>query len=314
MDTHNNIIRIGTRKSPLALIQTNIIINYMKLQEHEYSINRVISSGDNTTGYLRECGGKNLFSKELHQQLLDNKLDCAIHSLKDLETPLPEGLEIAAFANPEDPSDVLIINSNLNWPNPIKPIKIGTSSLRRERFLNYYLQKSPHTINLCRGNIQTRIAQLTNGDFDAIMLAAAGLKRSNFLKDNQLNGLNGFTHHIFPTSILTPSSGQGILAVVKRAADNRFEKYFKKINNVNAENSTKIERYFLKAIHATCHDPIGVHATIEDINNFTLNIMYFDHLIEPLTLKIYGNIKNYIKIVDELVIEFKKACAFRKSR
>src|SRR3989338_7056654 len=104
----NTKIRIGTRQSHLALVQTNLIIKAMRLNEHEYSIIPIVSTGDTTKGLLRNQGGKALFAKELHQALLDNNIDIAVHSMKDLETPLPEGLAIGAIAKREDPRDAII--------------------------------------------------------------------------------------------------------------------------------------------------------------------------------------------------------------
>lgn len=312
MDNHKHI-RIGTRNSPLAITQTNIIIKNMELNENEYSIVPVVSSGDKISGYLRNNGGKNLFSKELHQQLFENKIDIAVHSLKDLETPLPEGLEIACFSKRENPQDLIIFNNSFDWPNINKEINIGTSSLRRERFLNFYLQNKPYKISLCRGNIQTRLENLKKGKFDAIVLAAAGLIRSHLLDEGEIKNMPDFSCYFFDSDLLLPSSGQGVLAIVKRIDDDRFNNQINKVNDSNVQESALIERDFLNKINASCHDPLGVFAIIKD-NIFELNVMFFDNLVEPLRINISGNIKNKEELINKFVKDFKKACEFRKTR
>lgn len=308
----NTKIRIGTRQSFLALAQTNLIINEMGLSAHEYSIIPIISTGDKTKGLLRNQGGKALFAKELHQELLNNNIDIAIHSMKDLETPLPAELTIAAIAKREDPRDVIIFKKELDWNNENnKHISIGTTSLRREKFLQFYLNKNC-TIVPCRGNIQTRLNKLKNNEFDAIILAVAGLKRSKILHNGELQNLDEFSYHIFDTETFVPASGQGALAIVKRTNDNSCNDLLNKINHQPSVEEIKIERYFLEQINATCHDAIGAFAYIYN-QEFYFNVMFFDHLQSPLSLGMGGKLADKHEILDNLLDTFKKACEFRKN-
>lgn len=308
----NTKIRIGTRKSHLALAQTNLIIKEMGIKEHEYSIIPIISTGDKIKGLLRDQGGKALFAKELHQELLHNNIDIAIHSMKDLETPLPEGLVIGAISKREDPRDVIIFKKKLDWNHlNNKNISIGTASLRREKFLQFYLNKNCTIIN-CRGNIQTRINKLKNNEFDAITLAMAGLKRSQILNNGELQNLEDFSYHIFDTETFVPASGQGALAIVKRSNDNKNDDLLSTINHQTSAEEIKIERYFLEKINANCHDAIGVFAYIYNAE-FYFNVMFFDNLQSPLSLGIGGKLVNKQELLDNLLDTFKKACEFRKN-
>jgi hydroxymethylbilane synthase len=311
MNTHTKI-RIGTRQSPLALAQTDLIINQMELSESEYCIVPIISTGDKTEGLLRNQGGKALFAKELHQQLLDNNIDIAVHSMKDLETPLPTGLSIGATSKREDPRDMIILRPGLDWNNLEKTaITVGTASLRREQFLKFYLNKNCK-VAPCRGNIQTRINKLKDGEFDAITLAIAGLKRAKIFHNGKLNDLENFSYHVFDTETLVPASGQGTLAVVKRTDDKRFDYLLQKINHQESAEETSIERYFLENIHATCHDAIGAFAQVNN-QEFTLSIMFFDHLKSPLHLSSGSKVAEKYELLDSLLNTFKKACEFRKN-
>lgn len=311
MSTHNKI-RIGTRQSPLALTQTHLIIKEMELKEFEYEIVTVISTGDKTEGLLRSQGGKALFAKELHQQLLDNVIDIAVHSVKDLETPLPEGLAIGAITKREDPRDMIILKPGLDWHNLENEIIIGTASLRREQFLKFFLNQRCK-IFPCRGNIQTRINKFKNDEFDAIILAVAGLKRSSIFNKGNLIGLEGYPYYIFDTETFTPASGQGALAVVKRINDKNFDHLLHQVNHTASAEEINIERYFLESINATCHDAIGAFAQINN-QKFSLQVMFFDHLLSPLSLSIGGKLDEKTELLNSFNDMFKKACEFRKSR
>lgn len=311
MSTHNKI-RIGTRQSPLALTQTLLIIKEMELKEFECEIVPVISAADKTEGLLRNQGGKALFAKELHQQLLDNVIDIAVHSMKDLETPLPNGLAIGAIAKREDPRDMIILKPGLDCHNLENEITIGTASLRREQFLKFYLNQKCKILP-CRGNIQTRINKFKNGEFDAIILAFAGLKRSNIFHEGKLVGLEEFSYHVFDTETFVPASGQGALAVVNRTNDKKFDHLLQKVHHTTSAEEISIERYFLENMNATCHDAIGAFAQINN-QKFSLQVMFFDHLQSPLSLETGGKLTNKTELLNSLNDMFKKACDFRKSR
>ena len=167
-------IRIGTRKSALAMAQAKQVADAMNINGN-YELVPIVSSGDKIDGPLRDHGGKSLFTKELDLALLQGDIDLAIHSMKDVETPLANGLEIAAVPLRADARDVLITNPNAQLDNLQNTITIGTSSLRRERQLTLHYPN--FSILPCRGNIQTRLQKYANGEFDGIILALAGLVR-----------------------------------------------------------------------------------------------------------------------------------------
>lgn len=260
-------IRVGTRQSALAMAQAQQVVTALGIT---CEIIPIISSGDKISGSLRDHGGKSLFTKELDLALLKGEIDLAVHSMKDVETPLPEGLEIGAVPYREDPSDVLIINSNLK--NFDKNVKIGTSSLRRARQLT--LHHSNITIAPCRGNIQTRLQKYANGEFDGIVLAMAGLKRMGLLNNGSIDGIQADVQ-VLDINDYIPAPGQGALVVTKRCNDHRFDEVLKAINHSNSLQAIQIERTVVDALNLTCHDPAGVYAQIKG-NEFFVNLILFN--------------------------------------
>lgn len=299
MITHSPI-RIGTRESALAIAQTQQVATALGV---EYEIIPIISSGDKIKGSLRDHGGKGLFTKEIDAALIREEVDLAVHSMKDVETPLSSDLEIAVILCREDPRDVLIMRPSLQLKNPEKSITIGTSSLRRARQLTLYY---PHlTILPCRGNIQTRLQKYARGEFDGIMLALAGLKRMNLFKDKKIDNIHASVK-ILDVADYVPASGQGALVVIKRSCDNRFDSILKKINHQNSLLAIQTERMVIDALNFTCHDPVGVYAKIIN-NEFCMDFMLFTQQPYPIRKSIKGSLNERLKLVQNLVEDVKKS-------
>lgn len=272
-------LRIGSRKSALAMTQTQQVINCMDLVD-EYQIIPIISSGDKIPGLLRDYGGKSLFTKELDLALLNGEIDLAVHSMKDVETPLHKGLEIAAVPIREDPRDVLIYHKDLDLENFPPGTKIGTSSLRRAFQLRHYMKMVE--IVPCRGNIQTRLQKFANKEMSAIVLAMAGLKRMGLYDNGFIKDIPAKTLILDPLQYV-PAAGQGALVVVKRVGNERFDHKLSKINHHPSRLCIDIERKIVEGLNVTCHDPIGVYAKIED-DIVYVNVMLFTEDNLPLKM------------------------------
>lgn len=294
-------IRIGTRKSALSIVQTRQVIAAMEISA-DYELVPIVSSGDKIAGPLHEHGGKSLFTKELDTILLRGEIDFAVHSMKDVETPLPEGLEVAAVPLRLDPRDVLITNPDVQLENHEAKITIGTSSLRRARQLT--LRYPNISIMSCRGNIQTRLQKYVNGDFDGIVLALAGLLRMGIFNKNSIDRVNANVQ-ILDTNFCVPAPGQGALAVVKRCGDARFDSILQKINHADSFLAIQIERTITDSLNLSCHDAVGVYAQVEG-STFSVRAILFSSqgLIKK---KINGLLKGHDKIIQGFIEEIKQA-------
>ena len=250
----NKKIRIGTRGSQLALWQANWVKG--KLSEWnpgmEIEIHKIKTTGDKILDVpLAKVGGKGLFVKEIEEALFDKKIDIAVHSMKDVPTDLPEGLCISAITEREDPRDALISKDGLKLKELKKGAKIGTSSLRRQvQLLNF---RNDFEINQLRGNLNTRMKKLSAGDFDAIMLAAAGVKRM---------GWEDKITEYLPYDIFLPAIGQGALGIEIRESDKDIEKIIERFNHRETSLCVRAERAFLKRLAGGCQVPIAAFGTI----------------------------------------------------
>ena len=250
----NKKIRIGTRGSQLALWQANWVKR--KLLEWnpgiEIEIHKIKTTGDKILDApLSKVGGKGLFVKEIEEALFDKKIDIAVHSMKDVPTDLPEGLSISAITEREDPRDALISKDGLKLKELKKGAKIGTSSLRRQvQLLNF---REDFKIYQLRGNLNTRMKKLSAGDFDAIMLAAAGVKRMGW-KDK-------ITEYL-PYDIFLPAIGQGALGIEIRDSDREAGKIVERFNHRETSLCVRAERAFLKRLEGGCQVPIAAFGTI----------------------------------------------------
>ncbi|MFW9263918.1 hydroxymethylbilane synthase [Nostoc sp. CALU 546] len=257
-------IRIGSRKSQLALVQTYWVRE--QLQKHfpdiSFEVHTMSTQGDNILDVaLAKIGDKGLFTKELELGMLNQEIDFAVHSLKDLPTCLPEGLALAAVTERENPADALVVHEKYK-DKQIDTLPegtvIGTSSLRRLAQLRYHF---PHfTFKDVRGNLNTRLAKLDAGEYDVLILAAAGLQRL---------GMSDRIHQILPTELSLYAVGQGALGIECRADDLQVLSLLKAIEHIPTRDRVLAERAFLRELEGGCQVPIGVDTHL-DGNTLTL--------------------------------------------
>lgn len=248
-------IKIGTRKSPLALWQAYYVRDAIlkHAPETQVELVEIISEGDkHLETPLAKIGGKGLFLKELETALLDGSVDIAVHSMKDVTVHLPEGLHIPVICEREDPRDAFVSNHYESLDQLPDGAKVGTCSLRRKSQIAAKYPKL-ELIDL-RGNVNTRLARLDNGDFDAIILAAAGLMRLEF---NQR--ISAF---IEPEEML-PAVGQGAVGVECRQGDSRVEAAIAHLHHVDTASRVWAERAANERLGGGCHVPVAAHATLE---------------------------------------------------
>ena len=245
-------MNVGTRGSQLALAQTNQVCKDLASITHEnIDVNIIKTKGDKiTNSQLYNMDAKGLFTKELDKALLEEEIDFAVHSFKDLPTELDEELEIVAVPKRVAPNEVLISNKNWNERGPKS--KLGTSSLRREAFCNYHNKN--FELKPIRGNIETRISKVNDSDLDATIMAQAGLIRLNL------------TQHIktvFPLDYITPAAGQGALAIITRKDSDKKE-IISKLNDYQSRQEVLAEKQVLEELGVGCQWPIGAIAQMKD--------------------------------------------------
>lgn len=249
-------IVVGSRKSDLALTQSNWVIDQLKAQHPKLSfeIEKITTKGDRILHVtLSKVGGKGLFVKEIEQALFDKRIDLAVHSMKDLPGQIPEGLVIAAIPQRENPFDCIISRTGQRLDQLPAGSVVGTSSLRRQAQILAY--RPDLCVKPVRGNIDTRQKKLKQGEFDAILLAVAGLARMGW-QDRITEELSA------PTMI--PAVGQGALAIQCRAEDKELISYLKAIHHEQTAKLVQAERAFLYAFQGDCHLPIAGYAESED--------------------------------------------------
>lgn len=245
-------MNVGTRGSQLALAQTNQVCKDLaSISNENIDVNIIKTKGDKiTNSQLYNMDAKGLFTKELDKALLEEEIDFAVHSFKDLPTELDEELEIAAVPKRVAPNEVLI--SNKNWDELGPKSKLGTSSLRREAFCNYH--NKGFELKPIRGNIETRISKVNSSDLDATLMAQAGLIRLNL------------TQHIktvFPLDYITPAAGQGALAIITRKDSDKKE-IISKLNDYQSRQEVFAEKQVLEELGVGCQWPIGAIAQMKD--------------------------------------------------
>lgn len=248
-------IIVGSRKSKLALTQTKWFINELKKvgAPFEFEIKEIVTKGDQILDVqLSKVGGKGLFVKEIEKALLDKEIDFAVHSMKDMPAILPEGLIIGCIPPREDPRDAFISKGHVKFKDLPKGAIVGTSSLRRSAQL---LQARPDLeIKWIRGNIDTRLRKLEEEDYDAILLAAAGLNRMGWSNDVVTEYLD--------TDICLPAIAQGALGIECRADDQELLEELAKITDSNTAKATEAERTFLAKMDGGCQVPIAGYAEV----------------------------------------------------
>lgn len=247
-------LRLATRRSKLALAQSEWVAQQIEARHAEVRVELVMlaTRGDVVQDRpLAEVGGKGLFTHEMEEALLGGQADLAVHSLKDLPTALPHGLALAAVGGVQDPRDVLISRDHLEFAALPSGASIGTSSLRRQAQLRH-ARPDLHYVDI-RGNVDSRLRKLEEGQVDAIVLAGAGLARL---------GLEGEITEWMSTDLCLPAAGQGLLGVEIRADDCETAALVGVVKDDDAWTRAAAERAALAALGGGCQAPVGVHARV----------------------------------------------------
>jgi hydroxymethylbilane synthase len=247
-------LRIGTRGSALALWQAHHVEALIKSQPGAPPVElvRIKTEGDVRTDVpLWQIGGRAFFTKEIDKALLSDEIDIAVHSLKDLSTVLESGIDLAAALVREDPRDAVISRSGSRLLDLPRGARVGTSSLRRRAFI----ARARPDIQLLelRGNVPTRIDRLKNGDYDAIILAAAGLRRL---------GLEQNISELLPLDEFPPAVSQGAIGVCMRTGDAEAGRWLQKLDDRASRLATTAERALLRRLEGGCQVPLGAIATL----------------------------------------------------
>jgi hydroxymethylbilane synthase len=266
-------LRVGTRGSPLALVQTRTFLTQLSrfcpvLDSMSVFDEHVITtSGDRIQDRrLTDIGGKGLFSKEIHEALTDRRVDFAVHSLKDLETDLPPGIVLACTLKREDARDVMILRPGVEKPDPDAPFSslpphavVGSASVRRQAQILH--ERPDLVVRTIRGNVQTRLGRVRAGEFDGSLLAFAGLRRL---------GLEREADAVISPAIMVPAAGQGIVGVTVREDDTELRELLAAIEDPDARAVSSAERGLLAALDGSCRTPIGGYARLLPDGNLIL--------------------------------------------
>jgi len=263
--THGLPLKVGTRGSPLARQQTATFLALLReacpaLGRSEVFAEHIITTTGDTVQNrsLADIGGKGLFAKEIHEALAEGRIDFAVHSLKDLETVLPEGIALACTLKREDARDVLILPPGVDPGDPADPYgalhngaNVGSASVRRQAQLKY--ARPDLHFSLLRGNVGTRLAKVHNREIDATLLAYAGLRRL---------GLADKASVVLSTEQMVPSACQGIVGITVRTADVKLHELLAAIEDPEAKAVATAERALLVALDGSCRTPIGGYARL----------------------------------------------------
>jgi hydroxymethylbilane synthase len=246
-------LRIGSRGSQLALWQSNHISALLRESGHSVEIQIIHTTGDKITDVaLAKVGTKGMFTKEIEEALAANQVDLAVHSLKDLPTELPPGFEIAAIPQRESPLDAFLSLQFADIRDLPQGARVGTSSLRRQAQIKAF--RPDLDIHPLRGNVDTRLRKLEEGEYAAIILAAAGLNRL---------GLTKHVKQIIPAATMCPAAGQGALAIEIREGDTPMREHLAFLDDVSARATVTCERALLNAMGGGCQVPIGALAAYD---------------------------------------------------
>ena len=245
-------LRIGSRGSQLALWQAHHIRHLLRQRGHEVELEIIKTTGDKILDVaLAKVGTKGMFTKEIEEALAEGRVDLAVHSLKDLPTDLAPGFEIAAVTKREDPRDVFCSKKYSAIDELPRGARVGTSSLRRQA----QLKAMRPDLEICplRGNVDTRLRKLEAGEYDAIILAAAGLNRLNKTE---------LVKQVIPVEVMCPAAGQGALGVEIRAGHTDTRQHLSFLDDADARATTTCERALLSKLGGGCQVPIGAAAEI----------------------------------------------------
>ena len=260
-------IIVGSRRSKLALTQTNWVIEQLKKLDprFEFEVKEIVTKGDKILDVtLSKVGGKGLFVKEIEQAMLDKEIDMAVHSMKDMPAVLPEGLIIGCIPFREDHRDALISRGHVKLKDLKPGAIIGTSSLRRSSQI--LIERPDLEIKWIRGNVDTRLAKLESEEYDAIILAAAGLSRLGWTSD--------VVTEFIDSDVCIPAVGQGALSIECREADKELLELFEKFTCKKTERAVRAERAFLQKMEGGCQVPIAGFARIDDeTDEVVLNVL-----------------------------------------
>lgn len=250
------VVKVGTRDSILAMWQTQFVVDELKkvTDQYEFEIISLKTKGDKILDVaLAKIGDKGLFTKELEVGLLEGEIDFAVHSMKDMPTALPEGLQISSMLKRHNPADAFVSDKYSSFAELPEGAKVGTSSLRRRAQL---LHARPDLdIHDLRGNVQTRLRKMRDENFDGIILAAAGLERLELF--DEIKEELGY-------DICLPAVSQGVIGVETRENDAEIIALVQLVNDKQAEICVKAERALLKSLEGGCQIPIGAYAELND--------------------------------------------------
>jgi hydroxymethylbilane synthase len=243
-------LRIGSRGSQLALWQANHISALLREQGHEVELEIIKTTGDKITDVaLAQVGTKGMFTKEIEEALAEGRVDLAVHSLKDLPTELPPGFELVAITTRVNPRDVFLSVTYDSIQSLPKAARVGTSSLRRQAQLK--VVRPDLVVEALRGNVDTRVRKLEHGDYDAIILAAAGLTRL---------GKTQLVKQVLSEDFMCPAAGQGALGIEIRSGDTEMRRHLAFLDDPAARAATTCERALLNKLGGGCQVPIGAFA------------------------------------------------------
>jgi hydroxymethylbilane synthase len=249
-------LRIATRSSALALWQAEFIKAELERLHSNVTVElvKIKTLGDKILDVpLAKVGGKGLFVKELEEAMLDGRADLAVHSMKDVPMALPEGLGLVAICERDDPTDAFISNHFSSLDDLPQNAVVGTSSLRRESQLR--ANRPDLQIRMLRGNVNTRLAKLDAGDYDAIILASSGLKRLGF---------EARIRNCMPDTLSLPAVGQGALGIECRLDDQELRAMLEPLNHTDSADRVKAERALNTRLNGGCQVPIAAYALLED--------------------------------------------------
>ena len=288
---------IGTRQSLLALWQSNHIADLLRRQYPECTVTlkKIITKGDRILDVpLAKIGGKGLFTKELETALLEGEIDLAVHSLKDVPMDLLEPFTLAAVMLREDPRDAVVSHKYASLEEMPAGSVVGTSSLRRELMVR---SRFPHLkVEMIRGNVGTRLSKLDNGQYDTLVMAAAGLKRL---------GLSDRIRSIIPPEVSLPAPGQGAIGIEAVGNDEMTQKYVEALNDEDTRLCTQAERAVSRALGGSCQVPLAAYATIDDGQMF-LRALVGNHMTGEYVTAEYTGLanepeENASKVLDQLI-------------
>ncbi|WP_368503630.1 hydroxymethylbilane synthase [Alkalihalophilus sp. As8PL] len=259
-------IVIGSRRSNLALTQTDWVIAQLKKKDvpYEFEVKKIVTKGDRILDVtLSKVGGKGLFVKEIEQALENKEIDLAVHSMKDVPSVMPDGFTLGAITEREDPRDAFISVDNVKLADLPAGAIVGTSSLRRSAQL--LAERPDLEVKWIRGNVETRLRKLKEEDFSAIILAAAGLKRLGYSEEL-------VTEYLSP-EMCVPAVGQGALGLECRSDDEEVLELIQKLNDDYTSRTVTAERTFLHKMEGGCQVPIAAYATIQADDQLSLTAL-----------------------------------------